>query len=354
LLASATLLALAALPSRADDQATGLMRVNASVQHAVVYIDNQEVGQTPYTAYLPPGDHTVRVVADQFDPFVRRVTVAPSRTVDVTADLLPGDGTVEFFVDPAGAELIVNDKDHYPTPIRLRNLSPGHYQWLLQAPGREDATGDFDFTAGKNLLIVQSLTSSAGRMAITSKPAGAEVFLDGSRAGVTPLALHDIPPGIHQVLLDLHDHAAVLRTVDTRDGSKGVVDARLSEGGASLIVKTPSPDAEVSLNDVRVGAGRRVRLPALERGRYTLAVTAPGRATASTRIEVPDHGSVHWQAKLHDGNSELAAYTPLSESWVFWAGAAAVAGGATAGGIVAYNAGVPDPIPPGDVLVVLP
>lgn len=354
LLACVPVLLLAASPAHAQDGETGLLHVTATVEGAQVYVDNQVLGQTPITSYLPPGNHMVRVAADDFDPFVRRVTIYNGRTVELAADLLPGKGTVEFVVEPSGATLTLNERDEYPTPVRLRDLQPGQYRWALTATGHEPEEGEFTFEVGKNLLIIEQLDSSRGRFSVTSRPEGADVYLDGQHIGVTPIDLEGVEPGLHQVLLDMKGQASVLRTIDTSDGSKGEISARLPDKGASLVVKTPSSHAVVRLNGVRVGVGRKVKLPELERGRYTLQVTAPGMASAEERIEVPDSGGTNWRARLGDDGGQLTEYTPLTRSWAFWAGSAAVAGGAAAGGIIAYNASIPDPTPVGDILVTLP
>ncbi len=348
----AATLAATEAPAHADD--TGMLRVTAPVQGAVVYVDNELLGDAPITTYVAQGSHTVRVAADHYDPFVRRVNISRGRTTELAADLLPGGGTVEFVVDPAGAVLTLNGRDEYPTPVRLRQLEPGTYKWHLEAPAHEPDDGEFDFQPGKNLLLVEQLESSSGRFSVTSRPEGAEVFLDGRGVGQTPVQLEGIDPGMHQVLLDMKGYATILRTVDTTDGSKGVVNVRLSESGAGLTVKTNDNDATVRLNGVQVGAGRSVRLPELERGRYTLSVSAPGAQSVEARIEIPETGGAWWKAKLSDDRAELKAYTPLTRSWAFWAGAGAVAAAGTTGGIIAYNATIPDPIPAGDIVVDVP
>lgn len=338
----------------AQAQDSGLLRVTTSVPGATVYIDNQLAGDAPYTAALSPGAHTVRVTADNFDPFVRRVTIVSGSTIDLKADLLAGNGTVEFVVDAPGARLILNGKDEYPTPVRLRDLAPGTFGWRIEAPGHEPTEGSFEFRKGANLLFAPVLQSSAGRFEISSRPEGAEVFIDGQRRGQTPLSLQDVDPGIHQVLVDLRGHATVLRTIDTSDGSKGIVDVRLPESGAALTVKTNRRSAEVLLNGVRVGEGRKVRLPEIERGRYTLTVRDGASEAVETRIEVPEDGGAWWRARLDEDGSRLRETTPITRTWYFWTGAGVVASGAAVGGLVAYNASIPDPIPAGDIVVSLP
>lgn len=351
------LLALGASGAPAEAQApaeTGLLRVQASAPGAVVFVDGERVGEAPLTTYVAAGDHTVRITADNFDPFVRRVSIIPNRTVDLRADLIPGGSTVEFIVEPSGATLTMNGKDSQPTPVRLRDVQPGTHQWTLEARGHEPKSGSFRFERGQNLLIQERLESSAGRLSFRTRPEGADVFLDGQKVGSTPLELAGVPLGPHQVLLDLPGHASVVRSLDTTDGSKGVVDLKLPEQGGKLVVRTPDSAGLVRLNGVRIGQGRKVRLPEVERGRYTLLVSLPDGAFVEERIEVEDTGANHYKATLQGDALRIKPTTPLTRNWLVWAGVATVASGAAAGGIIAWNASIPDPIPEGDVLVELP
>ena len=45
-----------------------------------------------------------------------------------------------------------------------------------------------------------------GSLAVSSSPTGAQVFLNGVLAGVTPLVLHDIPVGSRVVRIELDGH----------------------------------------------------------------------------------------------------------------------------------------------------
>lgn len=338
----------------AQDGDSGLLRILTSVQGAEVFVDNASVGAAPLTTYQSPGEHTVRVVAPNFDPFVRKVTITAGRTLELRADLIPGGSTVEFIVQPGGATLTMNGKDTHPTPVRLRDVAAGTHTWKLEARGHETRTGSFTFEKGQNLLIQETLESSAGRLSFTSRPEGADVFLNGQKVGTTPLELSGIDPGVHQVLFDLPGHAAVLRTLDTNDGSKGELDIKMPEKGARLIVKTPESSATVRLNDVMIGQGRKVRIPKVERGRYTLQVSLPDGASTEERIEVEESGGSRYKAVPSGGGLRIKGFTPITRSWYFWAGTAAVAGGAATGGLIAYNASIPDPVPEGDILVDLP
>ena len=129
---------------------------------AEVFVDNQPAGQTPLTLSIEPGKHTVRISADGFDPFVRRVTVIDGQTAQLTADLMDGGGTVEFQASVSPATLILDDGEMI-LPIRLNELSEGTHKWEIRATGYETAKGQFTLVNGKNVFIYEMLDSSLGK-----------------------------------------------------------------------------------------------------------------------------------------------------------------------------------------------
>jgi hypothetical protein len=349
--ALALLLSLAGLvlpAASAADAPTGILKVRSNVEGAEVWLDGAVIGAAPLTRYLAVGPHQLRVVADRYDPFVRRVEIAADKTLDVQAALTPGGGTVEF-AGPPGARLALDGADRGPLPIRLPAPGPGAHTWRVEAPKFEPAEGTLDFVAGKNYLVDVQMRSSKGVFVVESTPVGAAVSLDGTAVGVTPLHLEDIPPGRHVVLLTAPELAGVLRVIDTTDGSRGEVRATLPKSGGILEITTGSADARVFLEDAPVGSGARVELGPLEKGRVKLRVEL-GERTVIDTISVPARGSL----ALRVAGDSLVQRKPLTQRWGFWAaiGGAAVAGGATTAAIVAATA--PEPPPEGDTVVVLP
>ena len=343
----------AASATRADAP-EGILKVTAPVPGSRVFIDGEDVGEAPITRYLPAGDYTVRVAADYHEPFVRRIEVLPDMTRAVAATFLPGRGTIEFLVTPGGAHVTIGKSEPIPTPVRLRDLKPGSYTYELTAELHEPYRGQFEFVEGKNLFIQKSLRSSAGLFEVLTRPEGADVYLDGELAGQSPLVLEDVPPAVHRVRIEHEDRATIFRTVDTEDGSKGVVDAHLPKSGGTLLVKTRQSDAEVSIDGTSIGSGKKVRLPAVERGYYDLVVTAPGMAPLSSQVTVPGSGQVRYSARLGPKGSELREMKPLTRSWVFWSAVGVGAAGVGVGTWAVVSALQPESVPNGDVVVSLP
>lgn len=334
------------MPAGADT--TGILKVRSNVEAAEVWVDGALLGKAPMTKYIAVGSHQVRVVADNYDPFVRKVEVTADKTVEVQAQLTPGPGTVEL-VGPPGARLTLDGVDKGALPLRIPAPSAGTHKWSVTAPKYETGTGSFDYVSGKNLLIAVELTPSRGIWVVESTPAGATVRLDGEEVGKTPLRLTDIEPGPHTVVIDGGADGLVVRSVDTSDGSRGEVKANLPKSGATLEIATGSPNGQVFIDGALVGTGAKVTVGPLAKGRTKMEIRA-GEHSAHDTVNVPARGTLHLRA----GGDEIVEQKPLLERWGFWAvvGGAAVAGGVTTAAVV--NGMQPAEAPVGDTVVNLP
>lgn len=341
-------------PALAQEITPGVLQIAATARGAQVHIDYLPVGDVPVTRYLAPGSYLVRVTADGYEPFVRKVDVRSNTTTTINAELVAGGGTVEFVVQPVGAEVLINGKPVGKAPIRVASMPAGEYSYTVTHPGYEPAEGQFTQPKGGNPLFNLTLESSRGRFEVDTRPAGAEVWLDGRSVGTTPLKLQDIPPGVHQVLIGLGGHAWLLREVDTSDGSKGVIDASLAPTGTELVLNTQHADAEVWLGGVMLAQGRQAEL-LLSRGEWPLEVRS-GAESLSTTLTVPLTGRMLYKVRWpEDGQpAELVELAPLVQRWTFWAAVGAGTGAVAGTSALLARALAPEPPPAGDVVVTLP
>ena len=342
----------------AEQADTGVLQVSAAVEGAVVYVDNKEVGPAPLTQYVPAGAHLVRVTADGYDPFVRKVEVKSGARARLTASLMRGGGTVEFQSTAPGATVLIDERGSSPVPVRLKDIAPGDHTWRVTAPGHEPAEGTFSLREAGNVFVMADLISSRGLFVVTTEPAGARVLVDGDDKGVTPLSLSGIAPGEHVVDLSLDGYARAIQLVDTSDGAKGEVRTTLSSKGGKAVIKTGAADATVKVSGVVVGTGKKVTIPKLARGRYPVEIERPGAKPATGRLKVGDGGRTAYKATWADadgrGRSKVVALPPFYQNWMFWTAVGVGAGGVVTGSVVVHNATKPIPIPPGDVTVSLP
>lgn len=339
------------------EEAVGILKVTASVPEALVHIDNEVVGNTPVTRYLAPGSYIVRVSADGYDPFVRKVTVTANLSQTLGAELMAGGGNVEFAVKPGGAKVVVDDIEVGVAPIRLNTVPPGDHRYRITKEGYEPLEGVFTLVKGGNPLISATLESSQGRFSIVSTPPGAVVYLDGKSVGNTPLYLRDIPPGEHNVALYLAGHTLISRKVDTSDGSRGEVEATLTAPGATVEINTGHAEGLVFVDEIPVGSGRAVTLM-IARGEHTIQAMVPDHKPAVLTLEVPISGELSYTAHVvpltSPEESTIDTVVPLTRRWTFWAAVGGGAAGAAATATVLAIVLSPDPPPTGDIVVTLP
>ncbi|MBM4389885.1 MAG: PEGA domain-containing protein [Deltaproteobacteria bacterium] len=327
--------------------ATGVLKVRASASGAEVWIDGALVGAAPVTKYIAAGSHKLRVVADNFEPFVRTIEITADRTTELEAALVPGPGSVEF-TGPKGAAVWIGGQ-RYAVPARIPSPGPGKLAYRGEAPGFETAELALDVVKGRNHLVDLVLESSANVLAVNSTPAGAKVFVDGAEVGVTPFKMKGLPPGPHGVEVRAEGYASSFRPADNNGTDRVGIEAKLAKGGASLTLSGLGSDSSVSVNGALVGKGETVKVALVERGKHTITVT-DGAHVATGLLEFPSSGAVLARVQGHT----VVASKPLTESWAFWA---AVGGGAAivTGGVVSVAMATAPPEPAtGDVVMVLP
>lgn len=334
----------------AQDEPAGILRVVSGVPGSVVHIDYEQAGEAPLVSYVSPGQHTVRVSADGHEPYVRRVDVYANQTTEISAQLRPGKGSVEFFIRPMGAVIELDGQPRGPAPIRLNDVTEGTHTYRVSAPRHEAVEGTFDFALGKNVLLYHELESSAGRFSITSNPEGASVWLDGRPVGETPVNMRDVAPGVHVVRLEAAGYATVIQEVDTSDGEKGVVQAKLDDKGAKVVLKTGHAEGIARVQGQVLGKGKKVKVE-LGKGRYDLSLSSPDDEVTGV-LKVPDGGWIGWRADYED--DELVEIPPFYRRWTFWTAVGVGAGGATAAAVILTREPEPEPLPSGDIVVTLP
>lgn len=328
--------------------ATGVLKVATTAPGAEVYLDGALVGTAPLTKYIVVGKHKLRVVADNFEPLVRLVDIQAGKTVELNATLAAGPGSIEF-TGPSGSTVTIAGQT-YSVPIRIPSPGPGALEYRAGAAGFEDSSGQLQLTKGRNYLVDLVLESSEGVIAVTTKPAGAAVELNGEDIGVTPTKRSGQANAAHGVKVSLEGYGTAYRVVDTTKGGRGTVDVTLSKSFADLTVNTSSADARVLFNRVEVGTGTAVKVPHVAKGRLEVSIMDGEKTVATGKFEVPESGAL----TLRQAGSSVVEQKPLTQQWTFWAavGGGALVAGTTAGVLVAATQ--PEPAPVGDVVVTLP
>lgn len=132
------------------------------------------------------------------------------------------DGRLLVRSRPAGARVSVDGKDYGPTPATVRDLAPGAHRVrivhdgygteerrVVITPSRLSQSMSVALTRARAAATSRTAPTAgtsasrlAGALVVDSRPAGAQVFLDGKLAGTTPMTLPSVSAGSHAIRLD--------------------------------------------------------------------------------------------------------------------------------------------------------
>jgi serine/threonine-protein kinase len=148
--------------------------------------------------------------------------------VDGPAAAAPNRGRMLVRSVPSGARVMISGRLRGTTPAAIRDLPFGTYNVTVSREGYQSRVQRVtvsrtvparDITVElRPDLSTASGSAVTGAMMIETRPAGAEVRLDGRLLGTTPMRVPGLSPGTHTIQLDLAGHKSVSTTVAVRAG----------------------------------------------------------------------------------------------------------------------------------------
>jgi len=116
-----------------------------------------------------------------------------------------------------------------------------------------------------------------GQLTIDSTPQGAQVQLDGSgdASWVTPLALTNIQPGPHSIVVSKAGYATDTRSINVSSGSRATTLIHLARLMATLVVKSDPPGANIYIDGRNTGTKTPGQV-SVEKGQHVVLVRMSG------------------------------------------------------------------------------
>ncbi len=231
-------------------------------------------------------------------PLVRRIVAAAAvLVVAVGLAWLLSEGSLHVESSPAGAQVVADGRVLGTTPYTLRT----HFTTIsgtleLRLPGYEPQRLAFNLAPRQQDTLSVTLVSAAqtGQLAVSSLPAGAQVFLDGRAVGVAPLTLDNLPPGEYSLRLTYANYRDDARQVTISAGQRTTVEAQLEAMPATVAITSTPEGATIFVDDQPRG-----QTPA------TLSDIAPGQHV----VRLSKDGFQDWQQTVRlepGGRSDLA------------------------------------------------
>jgi serine/threonine protein kinase len=226
-----------------------------------------------------------------------------------TPTVIPGQMTINS--TPEGAEVHIDGRTDpsWITPFNLPGLAPGQHSVTVARAGYAPETRTIDVASGSKSFLVIQLAQLTAAAAITSQPAGAEIFVDGKDTGrVTPAQISVDKAGQHTFLIkkqgyleetssaslqagQIFHFAPTLKALGSADDIKlGGKFKKLFGGGetagmGAVNVKTQPKGAQVAVNNRILDKFSPVDF-FLNPGTYVIDVTLSGYKPVHRVIEV--------------------------------------------------------------------
>jgi hypothetical protein len=196
---------------------TGILSISSNPAGADVYIDAVYRGFTPKSiGNIVPGPHRVNLVLAGEQEWVSDVMVFPGDATVLSPVLTPNanplTGAVHVDSRPIGAAIYLDGNFIGITcggdGFDITNVIPGTHQITLRMKGFSDYTTSVNVPADRIAKIIPTIILSqihhpSGQVQSDSVPEGAGVYLDGKFTGYTPLTVHDIAVGQHDVRMKM-------------------------------------------------------------------------------------------------------------------------------------------------------
>lgn len=196
---------------------------------ALVFINNKQVGETPYKSdKLPSGTYKVRVMKEMFKTTEQTLIVNDEQTTDATIDMSANFVTLTIVTD-ADSDIYV-DEQYKGKGSWTGRVSDGAH--LLEARKESHKTNsvEVNLNPGETQTIeIEAPKPICGFLEISSIPMQAEIFIDGKNVGKTPKVLNDLVIGTHELVLKKQGYNDVKKNITIIENETLSITEKLSE-----------------------------------------------------------------------------------------------------------------------------
>jgi hypothetical protein len=212
-----------------------------------------------------------------------------------------GRGAIHVVTDLIGATAVLRGPagrivNQCQTPCSFNELVPDRYSLEVQKDGYQSMQTALQVKAGAVVDQKATLESLAKGLLLTSRPAGADVFINGAKqSGQTPVTL-PLAPGSYNLVLRMPGYDAYAGNVQVKDNIQTQLDVPLKEKSTVRVawaqVETTPKGAEIFVDGSTTGqtTPSRVQVPA---GLHTVTVRLAGYQQVRRTIQATEGGTVN-------------------------------------------------------------
>ena len=256
----------------------------SSAEGAYVYVADQLIGQAPLkTDRLASGTYSIRLIKDLYKSYETTVTVTDGNVTTISPVLQADFARVTLSVDN-GAEIWVNG-EHKGSGSWTGDLATGSYLVECRKANHRSTSDNINVSADmtSRRITLKAPSPINGSLSISSAPDFAEVYLDGTHIGQTPLYLPETLIGSHTLKLSKPGCADWTGNVSVAEGQIAEINATL-QSGAPVTFTSNASGAQIYLDGVLLGPANGTYDVAF--GSHTIVCKASGKKDMTKSITI--------------------------------------------------------------------
>ncbi len=181
-----------------------------------------------------------------------------------------GQGSLSVSSNPSGASIWIDDVNVGQTPNVITNITSGIHSLKLSKDWYFDNSDTFTICANQTTTISKVL-SPEGSLTVSSKPIGAEIWIDGSDTGlVTRAEVLQLTPGTHNLTLVRSGYANYTATFKINAGMTTPFIALMDETGGSIAITSSPSGASIFVDQADTGYQTPKTISGLTPGTHTV------------------------------------------------------------------------------------
>ena len=197
--------------------------------NAVVFIDNERVGTTPYKSdKMPSGTYSVRIVKEMYDAVENTFIIEDGETTLAEMNLSAGFMKLIVKADP-DSDIYIDSEYKGKGEWNGEVLFGTHY---LEARKENHKPAVMKVELDKNStseIVLETPRPITGHIDINTSPMKADIYLDGKHYGTTPKVISNIIIGVHKPKLEKDGYVALEKDIVVEEGEMLSLNEKLLE-----------------------------------------------------------------------------------------------------------------------------
>ncbi|MFO7883003.1 MAG: PEGA domain-containing protein [Kosmotogaceae bacterium] len=274
----------------------GVLEIKTQPSGADIFVDGVHYGKSPLSARLSEGTHYITAVKKGYKQVSTMANVVAGRTNSIALNLESITRQYSLIVNssPAGADVYIDGSHVGQSPIRV-NVDQGTHSLRLEKQGyrTHDETINIDSDTSRSVALQEQVQTY--RVEINASVYGADVYVDGSYRGRTPLTMN-LERGTHKFEVEASGYSSYSQSFYI--SSDRVININLSKTKAVVNFSSNPSNARVYINSSYRGT-TPLQL-SLDEGTYTVRMDKDGYVSKTEEITIKSGQSYNYNFTLEE------------------------------------------------------